>query len=80
MKKEELIKIKKAWVEKEHFEETVKWAKTQEWNKEEISQLGEDNHEHCEICSIALKKIENKYTDGHAYLCEYCYTNFVKEK
>ena len=81
MQKIEWFCLKRGWLNRDCFEEDVKWAKSFNWQKEDIWNRDEDDHELCEICCEPIWKNEMKYTDGHGdYLCEFCYLNFIKYK
>lgn len=65
------------------IQDNVEWARQQDWFLKKYDNL--NDHEHCLICYWAILASDNAedstgyFYGGSTWLCDECYTKFVKE-
>ena len=67
----------------EDIQENIEWAKSQHWSHKKYENT--EGHEHCLICYWTIFSSENPddssayHFGGSTWLCNECYTKFIKE-
>jgi len=72
----EWVLVNGARIERTFLEENIAEALKLSWRR--VSNWGRsDDHRHCIICNVAVSGTETCYRSPSAWLCDYCYGEYV---